>query len=192
MLGINVQPDWQKARVGLMRRFGYVLIGGRECIGCINPANNKEVVYLSHAMLDTWAQDGAMHKHCATEFLPPTGRTEFQWIPIHPKPGQRLEYTADTVQSTSQIPDNWPEFEDYLKWAKILLNDQAPQDLLTKCDIVDLKAFLSPSLDVPTLERLEFAFGTAVCLHDSAPSYQTDLKEFKAMQMAYLDKIKDK
>ncbi|EGG06720.1 uncharacterized protein MELLADRAFT_86396 [Melampsora larici-populina 98AG31] len=183
-----------------MRRFGCISIGGRECMGCINPANTKEAVYLSHAMMDTWAQDAVMHKHGATELLPPTGRTEFRWIPIHPKPGRRSEYTADTVQSTSQIPDNrpespaplpLPEFEDYLKWAKIAPNDQATRALLVKCDIINFKAFLSPSMDVTALERLGFAFGTAVRLHDSAPSYRTDLKERKAMQMAYLDQIKD-
>lgn len=141
-----------------------------------------------------------MHKHGATELLPPTGRTEFRWIPIHPRPGRRAEYAADAVQSTSQIPDNrpespapvpLPEFEDYLKWAKISPDDQATRDLLIRYNIIDFEAFLSPSMDVPTLERLGFAIGTAVRLHDSAPAYRTDLKERKAMQMAYLAQIED-
>ncbi|EGG11104.1 uncharacterized protein MELLADRAFT_92458 [Melampsora larici-populina 98AG31] len=188
MLGIDIQPEWQKVRVSLMRRFGCVPIGGRECMGCINPENSKEAVYLSHAMMDTWAQDAVEHKNGATEMMPPTRRIEFRFIPIQSKPGRQLESTASTTQSTSQIPINQPDspppyplppFEDYLKFANISPKDQSTRDILVKCDIIDFESFLSNSMDVPTLERLGFAYGTAVRLHDRAPLYRTDLKNRK-------------
>jgi hypothetical protein len=55
--GIDVDPIWQAIRVKLMKDYGCISIGGRECMGIINPENTNEAVHLSHSMMDTWATD---------------------------------------------------------------------------------------------------------------------------------------
>ncbi|EGG06556.1 uncharacterized protein MELLADRAFT_56095, partial [Melampsora larici-populina 98AG31] len=79
----------------------------------------------------------------------------------------------------SPIPGPPPPLEDFLNWAKISPEDEHTRALLKKLDIIDYKAFLLPSLDVPTLSGLGFAYGTAVRLHDQAPLYRAELKRRK-------------
>ncbi|KAH9809802.1 hypothetical protein DFH28DRAFT_1132925 [Melampsora americana] len=180
--GIGVDKVWQDARVKLMRQFGCVSIGGRECMGCINPGNSTEAVRLSHSMMDIWAHDLVDGTNGATEMMPPIKRPEFRFKPIH-EPVRRPP--ADTTQSTSQIPDFRPEsplsnpvpdFEDYLRFAKIAPDDRVTRDLLEKLNIIEFESFLSASMDVLTLVGLGIPFGTAVRLHDKAPLYRTELK----------------
>ncbi|KAH9814791.1 hypothetical protein DFH28DRAFT_928410 [Melampsora americana] len=191
--GIGVDKVWQDARVKLMREFGCVSIGGQECMGCINPGNSTKVVHLSHLMMDIWAHDlysdiVSLNKvdgtDGATEMMPPIKQPKLQFKPIH-KPVRRPTYPADTPQSTSQIPDFRPEsplsnpapdFEDYLKFAKIAPDDRVTRDLLEKLNIIKLESFLSASMDVLTLVGLGIPFGAAVCLHNKAPLYRTELK----------------
>ncbi|EGG06951.1 uncharacterized protein MELLADRAFT_106313 [Melampsora larici-populina 98AG31] len=106
--------------------------------------------------------------------------------PCHPH--QHHAAPADNVQTTSQIPNNRtespipgppPPLEDFLTWAKISPDNENTRALLKKLDIIDYKALLSSSLDVPTLAGLGFVYGTAVRLHDQAPLYQAELKRHK-------------
>ncbi|EGF98513.1 uncharacterized protein MELLADRAFT_95642 [Melampsora larici-populina 98AG31] len=188
MLGINVNPSFQEIRVKLMRDFGCVSIGGRECMGMINPENSNEAVHLSHAMMDTWANDIFKKKPGVTVMKPPTRRPGFQFLPISNQPCQPPKYTADSVASTSQIPQHYsespppyplPDFEDYLRFAKVGPEDHVTRELLDRHNIVEFESFFSPALDIPTLERLGFPYGAAVRLHDKAPLYRTELKKRK-------------
>lgn len=184
MMAIDVDKAWQDVRVKLMRNFGCISIGGRECMGCINPADSTEAVHLSYSMMDTWAHDVVGGKNGATDMMPPIKRAKFHFKPIH-EAIRRATYPADTTQSTSHVPkirpespllDPVPDFEDYLKFAKIAPDDRVTRDILAKLNIIEFESFLSPSMDVLTLVGLGIPFGTAVRLHDKAPLYRTELK----------------
>ncbi|KAH9811586.1 hypothetical protein DFH28DRAFT_1084858 [Melampsora americana] len=184
----NDELDMLAIRVKLMKDYGCISIGGRECMGIINPENPNKAVHLSHSMMDTWATDIFKHKPGVTTMMPPTRRAGFQWVPISNRPHQPPKYTADSVASTSQIPLHYsespppyplPEFEDFLRFAKIETDDHTTRDLLQRHNIVEFESFLSPAMDIPTLERLGFAYGTAVRLHDKAVLYRSELKRRK-------------
>ncbi|EGG09479.1 uncharacterized protein MELLADRAFT_95969 [Melampsora larici-populina 98AG31] len=187
---LEMHIKWQRIRVKLMQDYGCVSIGGWECMGLINPENTNEAVHLSHLMMDTWATALFKRKPGATEMVPPK-LPEFRFCRISNQPGHphgQPAAPADNVQTTSQIPNNRtespipgppPPLKDFLTWAKISPDDENTRALLKKLDIIDYKAFLSPSLNVTTLAALGFAYGTAVRLHDQAPLYQAELKRRK-------------
>ncbi|KAH9825042.1 hypothetical protein DFH28DRAFT_1077483 [Melampsora americana] len=70
-----------------MLMYGCVSIGGKECMGCVNPANPNKAMHLSHLAMDIWAHQLSDHKPGVTLMRPPSG-PEFKWFPIsklHPR-----------------------------------------------------------------------------------------------------------
>ncbi|EGF96967.1 uncharacterized protein MELLADRAFT_73760 [Melampsora larici-populina 98AG31] len=83
------------------------------------------------------------------------------------------------TRTESPVPGPLPPLEEFLDRAKISPNNENTCALLKKLDIIDYEALLSPSLDVPTLAGLGFAFEAAVRLHNQAPLYRAELKKRK-------------
>ncbi|EGG12062.1 uncharacterized protein MELLADRAFT_89274 [Melampsora larici-populina 98AG31] len=188
---IHVEPDVQALRVTLMTMYGCVSIGGKECMGIINPANTNEAMHLSHLAMDIWAELLAIHKPGVTLMRPPTG-PEFRWLPIS-KLHSRKASTASSVQSTSQVPivshhkstprsDSpaprpLPHFDCYLDYCSIEKDNQETRDLLKKYNIVNFEMFLSSELSCAVMAGFGFGFGQRVRLHENAISYRQHLKD---------------
>ncbi|EGG12503.1 uncharacterized protein MELLADRAFT_88919 [Melampsora larici-populina 98AG31] len=81
-----------------MKMYGCVSIGGKECMGIINPANTNEAMHLSHLAMDIWAELLAIHKPGVTLMRPPTG-PEFQWLPI-----SKLHSRKATIHTPIRFP----------------------------------------------------------------------------------------
>ncbi|KAH9822181.1 hypothetical protein DFH28DRAFT_1078502 [Melampsora americana] len=158
----NDKLDMVAIRVKLMKDYRCIPIEGWECMGIINPENPNKAVHLSHSMMETWATDIFKHKPGVTSVIPPTLRAGFQWVPISNRSCLPPRYTAKSVASTSQIPLHYSN-----------------QDLLQQHNIVEFESVLSPAMDIPNLERLGFAYGAVLCLHDKALLYQAELKRHK-------------
>ncbi|KAH9808240.1 hypothetical protein DFH28DRAFT_1196788 [Melampsora americana] len=197
MATIGVERSVQSYATALMAKYGHVSIDGRECMGCINPGNPCEVIYLSHTMMASWAEDLKHNRQGVTIMKPPP---EFPRVLINPKPNRKhtnpstSESLASTsgppivpfnnnpphqIRTDSPAPRPLPDFEDYLKSCSITADDQETRDLFDHLKITTFEIFLSPYFDCQKMEDKGFSIGAAIRLHDSTPLYRNYLKNLK-------------
>ncbi|KAH9808188.1 hypothetical protein DFH28DRAFT_1070122 [Melampsora americana] len=194
MSSIEVDAKVQAQRTMLMAMYGSATIGGRECMGLVNPKDTSLAMHVSHLGFDIWAKAIVNKQVGVTLKTPPSGK-EFQWLPIsnarsnnHSSAinslGALLAMTnnqapaaAGAPRTDSPAPRPFPAFEEYLTFCSISPDDHETRDLLAKYNIIDFEMFLSSELSCSIMAGFGFAFGPRLRLHEKAPIYRDILKK---------------
>ncbi|KAH9824786.1 hypothetical protein DFH28DRAFT_1143628 [Melampsora americana] len=185
MAVIGVVPTHQSYLTQLLKKYSNMSIGGKQCMGCINPRDPTMAMHLTHAMLDIWAEDLLNKKPDVTIVTPPT-REGFTWLPIKSKSNVQSNTITTTTnpniqppqrQSDSPAPRPLPPLEEYLDFCSIRSDNHETRILLKQHDVVNFEMFLSPNFDFEKMQVLGYGIGASVRLHDNAPVYRQFLKD---------------